>query len=61
MLARSWKKAEYIAKAGKKNNTATAILNKCLNSGWVDGMRTKTLPRGYAIMRHEISCSNATS
>jgi hypothetical protein len=55
MLARSWKNAAYSFSIGNKNIKVTAMLNPCFNAGWLDGMRMKRLPSGYAINKHVMS------
>lgn len=59
MLASSWKKPARSLKTGKKKTKATAMLNRCRSAGCEDGMRTKMLPRGYAISKHVISCGGS--
>lgn len=54
-LARSWKNAEYSCSTGKKKSKVMPMLNRCFRPGWLDGMRMKRLPRGYAISRHVMS------
>lgn len=57
MLASNWKNALYIFRTGKKKSTATTMLKRWRSAGCVAGTRTNRLPRGYAIRRHDMSCT----